>query len=87
MSESLLDEALRFCEGAIDVMCDTPMRTALRARFDVLERATWSLSLVPAAEEKVIRLARLVLELRDDVQDARVSDERISGTWRCVRLV
>lgn len=77
MSDSLLDEALRFCKGAIDVMGDTPMRNTLRARHDVLERATWSLSLLPSVSVppgvEVIRLARLVLELRDDVQHARTS--------------
>ncbi len=87
MSESLLDEAIRFCDAAIGVMCDTPVRSELQARLEVLERAIWSLSLVPAAEEKIVSLAMRVLELRDDVEDARAADERSSGTWRRTRLV
>jgi hypothetical protein len=78
MSDSLLDEALHFCNVALLEMCDTPMRSQLRARLGVLERATWSLPLLPATEEQVVGLAKLVLALRDDVMSARTEDERAS---------
>ena len=56
-------------------MSETPMRRQLQARLGVLERATWSLSLLPATEEQVVSLAKLVLGLRDDVSRAKADDE------------
>jgi hypothetical protein len=78
MSESLLDQALRFCNAALLEMCDTPMRRQLQARLGVLERATWSLQLLPATEEQIIRLAKLVLTLRDDIAHAKADDELLA---------
>ena len=75
MSEWLLDQSLRFCHEALLAMSETPMRRQLRARLGVLERATWSLSLLPATEEQVVCLAKLVLALRDDVSRAKADDE------------
>ena len=75
MSESLLDQALRFSREALVEMSDTPMRRQLQARLGVLERAAWSLALLPAKEEQVVSLAKLVLALRDDVSRAKADDE------------
>jgi hypothetical protein len=38
-------------------------------------RAAWSLALLPASEDQVVGVARLVLALRDDVADA--ADRRV----------
>ena len=78
MSDSLLDEAIHFCAVALQEMCDTPERSQLRARLGVLERAVWSLALLPATEMQVVHLAKLVLDLRDDVTKARANDTRRS---------
>lgn len=51
------------------------MRRHLLARQGVLERAAWSLPLLPATEEQVVSLAKLVLALRDDVSRAKADDE------------
>ncbi len=75
MSESLLDQTLRYCSEMLLEMSDTPMRRQLRARLGVLERASWSLPLLPATEEQVVSLAKLVLALRDDVSRAKADDE------------
>lgn len=70
MSDSLLDQALHFCNAALTGMCDTPERSQLKMRLDVLERATWSVPLLHGAEQKLVRIAKLVLALRDDVAAA-----------------
>ena len=75
MSESLLDQTLRFSRESLLEMSDTPMRRQLLARLGVLERATWSLSLLPATEDQLVSLAKLVLALRDDVSRAKADDE------------
>ena len=75
MSDSLLDQTLRFCRETLLEMSETPLRRNLQARLGVLERATWSLSLLPAKEEQVVSLAKLVLALRDDVTRAKADDE------------
>ncbi len=75
MSDSLLDQSLRFCHEALLEMSETPTRRQLQARLGVLERATWSLALLPAPEDQVVRLAKLVLALRDDVSRAKADDE------------
>ena len=75
MSDSLLDQALHFCNAALLEMRDTPARRQLRARLGVLERAAWSLALLPASEQQVVSLAKLVLALRDDVSSAKDEDE------------
>lgn len=75
MSESLLDQTLRFCRDALLEMSETPVRRQLLARLGVLERAAWSLPLLPATEEQVVSLAKLVLALRDDVSRAKTDDE------------
>ena len=78
MSDSLLDEALQYCRVALFDMCDTPVRSQLLARFGVLEQAAWSLSLIPAAELHVVNVARLVLDLRDEVAYARATEAQLS---------
>ncbi|MBX3218394.1 MAG: hypothetical protein KF850_40690 [Labilithrix sp.] len=75
MSDSLLDEALRFCHAALLEMRDTPARRHLTARLGVLERAAWAIPLVPATAEQVVRIVKLVLDLRDDVVRAQADDE------------
>jgi hypothetical protein len=76
MSDSLLDEALRFCDATLLDMCDTAVRRELRARLGLLERAVWSLPLLPATEQQVVHIAKLVLALRDDVASARAERTR-----------
>ena len=51
------------------------MRRQLLARLGVLERASWSVSLLPATEDQLVSLAKLVLALRDDVSRAKAVDE------------
>lgn len=74
MSDCLLDEALQFCDATLLQMCDTAVRRQLRARLGLLERASWSLALLPATEEQVVHLAKLILALRDDVVRACASE-------------
>ena len=78
MTDSLLDQALRFCNVALLEMCDTPVRRNLQARLGVLERASWSLSLMPATAEQVVSIAKLILALRDDVTRAQAENERFA---------
>ncbi len=75
MTDSLLDQALRFCNVALLEMTDTPGRRHLQARLGVLERATWSLSLLPATAEQVVSIAKLILALRDDVARAQAEEQ------------
>lgn len=70
MSDSLLDAALHYCRDALVDMADGPTRRNLRARLGVLERAAWSLALLPTSETQVVTVAKLVLDLRDDVARA-----------------
>lgn len=74
MSDSLLDEALGYCHEALLDMHDTPVRNQLRARLGFVERVSWSLSLLPATELQVVNVARLALDLRDDVARARSAE-------------
>ncbi|MBX3225524.1 MAG: hypothetical protein KF795_33770 [Labilithrix sp.] len=80
MSDSLLDQALRFCHVALLEMCDTPARRHLRARLGVLERAAWAIPLVPATAEQVVSIVKLVLDLRDDVVRAQAEDDASTRT-------
>jgi hypothetical protein len=79
MSDSLLDQALHFCTVALLGMRDTPGRRQLQARLGVLERASWSLPLLPATEEQVVSLAKLILNLRDEVARAQADDARLAS--------
>lgn len=70
MSDSLLDEAIRYCDEALLDMRDTPERSCLRTRLHILIRATWSVSLLRPQEQQLLGLAKLALALRDDVASA-----------------
>lgn len=71
MSDSLIDEAVACCRNVIAELDDGPIRRALTLRLGLLEGAAWSIALEPAAEAEVVRLVRMLLELRDDVVRAR----------------
>ncbi|MCW5835188.1 MAG: hypothetical protein KIS78_22500 [Labilithrix sp.] len=86
MSDSVLDQALRFCHVALLEMCDTPTRRHLQARLGVLERAAWAIPLVPATAEQVVSIVKLVLDLRDDVVRAQADDERFARARRAPRF-
>ena len=73
MSDSLIDEALGFCQEALLDLPDTPERRQLRARLGVLERAAWSLTHQVATQLHVVNIAKLVLMLRDDVVALRAA--------------
>ncbi|MBX3205461.1 MAG: hypothetical protein KF764_10350 [Labilithrix sp.] len=75
MSDSLLDQALRYCHASLLEMRDTPARRHLAARLGVLERAAWAIPLVPATAEQVVSIVKLVLDLRDDVVRAQADVE------------
>jgi hypothetical protein len=70
MCDSLLDEALRYCDQALLEMRDSPERAYLRARHSVLERAAWSLSLRPEHGKAIVDIVTLALRLREDVVHA-----------------
>ncbi len=67
MADCILDEALLYCRRTLDELGKNPETDALRGRLAVLERAAWSLSVLPARADQVLRVAKLVLDLRDDV--------------------
>lgn len=73
MSDSLLDQALLECRYGVVELREGSARRAFEARLGVLERATWTLPLEPAAPEQVLRLVRAVLDLRDEIDGARRS--------------
>lgn len=68
MEGSLLEDTLRFCHLALLEVRDSEARRALVARVGILERATWSLELMDASATEVMMLARLVLDLRTEVE-------------------
>lgn len=74
MSDSLIDEALRYCDDALLEMRDTPERSYLRSRFHILIRATWSVSLLRPHERQLVGLATLIMALRDDVARAHAAE-------------
>lgn len=86
MSDSLLDETLRFCHDALLDMPDTHERAAFRGRLGVLERAVWSLSLVPTTttRDQALAVATMVLRLRDDIAGA-LDEESEDPCWASVR--
>jgi hypothetical protein len=63
----LLEDMLRYCSVALLDLRDTETRRTLAARLAILERATWSMAVTRAPKESVSHLAKLVLDLRDDV--------------------
>lgn len=71
MSDSLLVEALSSCRAVLVDLPDTPATRSLDARVNLLERATLSLDLHPGSRDQIVRLAKAVLDLRDEVVRAR----------------
>lgn len=67
MSESLIDDAVRCSRGLLQDVDDVDARRLLSLRLELLERAAWSLALEPAARDEVVRVVRLLLDLRDEV--------------------
>lgn len=55
-------------------MGDSPHRRELNSRLELLERASWSLGLSPASQEQIIKLAKAILDLRDEIVAARQED-------------
>ncbi len=65
--DSLLDQALLDARDGLLDLPETATRRALEARLGILERAMWTVPLEPARADQVLRLARAVLDLRDEV--------------------
>lgn len=75
MSDSLLVEALEDARVLLDELDDDDGDLAtrtLRARVDILDRASAALELRPAKREQLLRLAKLAMQVRDDAVDLRV---------------
>lgn len=73
MSDSLLVEALDDTRSLLNDIDDDDGVAArtLRARVDILDRASASLQLRPAGREQVVRLAKLAMQVRDDAVELR----------------
>lgn len=67
MADCILDEALLYCRDALVDLPRTPDADMLRGRYAVLERAALALSIMPARADQVLRVVKLVLDLRDEV--------------------
>lgn len=83
MTDSLIDEAVACCSDVIDQLEDGSLRRALKLRLGLLEGAAWSMALEPAAQEEVVLLVKLLLELRDDVVRARANQSPKSAKSTC----
>jgi hypothetical protein len=67
MSESILDEAITYCNQTLDELPESAEVAPLRGRLAMLERAIWSTSHVPTSVDQIVRLAKLLLDLRDEI--------------------
>lgn len=68
-SDSPLDEAIAYCHETLDSF-PSPRVVALNSHLGVLERALWGASTQPASVDQIVRLAKLLLKLRDEVRAA-----------------
>ena len=71
MSESLLDSAIMVSRNALLDMGDSQERRDLSTRLDLLERASWAIGLTPASFDQIVKLAKVILDLRDEIVAAR----------------
>jgi len=71
MSDCLLDEALGGCHEYLDDLPESPLRVRFLARLEVLERAVWAMGLQLVGEDEVVRTAKTILALRDEIAGAR----------------
>jgi hypothetical protein len=69
MSDSLLVEALEQSRIALGSVAEIESRS-LHARLRLLEGVTATLELDPASMEDVVKVAKLVLDFRDEVFDS-----------------
>jgi len=67
MSNSILDEAIAYCNHALEDLPESADVRTLRARLVILERAIWSTSHTPTSVDQIVRLAKLLLDLRDEI--------------------
>ena len=74
MSESLLDAAIMVSRNALLDMGDSKERRSFAARLSLLERAAWTMELDADAGDRVVKLAKVILELRDEIVSARCDD-------------
>lgn len=52
-------------------MGDSKERHELTTRLDMLERASWSIGLAPGSYDQIVKLAKVILDLRDEIVAAR----------------
>ncbi len=71
MSESLLDSAIMVSRNALLDMGDSTERRELTSRLDLLERASWAVGLGPRSYDQIVKLAKVILDLRDEIVAAR----------------
>jgi hypothetical protein len=71
MSESLLDSAITVSRNALLDMGDSRQRSDLSTRLDLLERASWAIGLAPASYDQIVKLAKVIMDLRDEIVAAR----------------
>jgi len=71
MSESLLDSAIMVSRNALLDMGDSKERQELTTRLDMLERASWAVGLSPGSYDQIVKLAKVILDLRDEIVAAR----------------
>lgn len=76
MSDSLLVEALDDTRVLLDELDDDDddgdlVTRMLRARVDILDRASAALELRPAGREQILRLAKLAMQVRDEAVELR----------------
>lgn len=69
--DSLLVEALAETRRVLEDLPDMPRTRRLRVRRDALERAAANADLQTAERQGVIRIARLVVDLRDEAVTLR----------------
>ena len=71
MPDSLLDSTLAYCRAALGGMPAGPGRDRLSARLGTLEHSAEALPVVTTDSQGVIRVAKLALDLRDEIVSAR----------------
>lgn len=84
MSESLLDSAIMVSRNALLDMGDSQERRDLTTRLDLLERASWTVGLTPASYDQIVKLAKVILDLRDEIITAR---RRALGLGTLTRMI
>jgi hypothetical protein len=71
MTDSLLDEALSSTRETLSRLPQTRAWGALRRRLELLAKASETIELRPTPPSEIVRLARLILSLREDAAHLR----------------